>query len=382
MKINTSLNKIEISIIRKIAEKCKEYIQKGEKVINVTIGEPDLSIPEKIKKEMVDAIYNMKLGYSQLGGNEELRDEISKYCKRKYNENVESDEIIVTVGSTEAISSTIKTIILEGDEVLIPLPAYPGYEPLITMAGGSVKTIDTKDDGFKLKAEKVLEALSEKTKAILVTSPSNPTGLVVEKEEIEKILKIVEEKNIYLIADEVYSEIVFKGEFNSFLRERYKKNIIVINGFSKSHSMTGMRVGYLITNKELRKNILKVHQYTVTSPCTLSQYAAITALRKDCDLESRKNIYKERAEAVEKKLDELNIDYVKPDGGIYIFISLEKFGIKDSYEFAKELLEKKLVAVVPGVAFGVEGFIRISLIKEKEELVEVVERISSYLKGE
>lgn len=382
MKINSNLNKIDISVIRKISEKCKKYIQKGEEIINVTIGEPDLEIPKNIKNGMIKAINELKLGYSQLGGNQDLRKLIVEYYKKKYTEKVEEDEIIITSGSTEALSSTIKTLISKGDEVLIPLPFYPGYKPLITMAEGKIKIIDTYKDGFKLKAKEIINNISSKTKAIIITSPSNPTGLIVEKSEIEKILNIVEKKGIYLIADEVYSEIVFHKNFNSFLKEKYKKNVVVINGFSKSHSMTGMRIGYLITNKELRNNILKVHQYTVTSPCTLSQYGAIIALKENCKLEERKKIYEDRAKAVEKKLEELNIEYIKPDGGIYIFISLEKYGIKNSYNFALDILKKKYIAVVPGIAFGVEGYIRISLIKDKKDLLEVIERISDYLKGE
>lgn len=373
MNINKVVKEIQVSTIRKVAEKARNI----DNVINLTIGEPDLPIPEEIKNSIAGSLFTKKTGYPQLGGILELREKIATNFNKKYNSSVNSDEILITVGSTEALSSTIKTIVLPGDEVLAPLPIYPGYEPLIKLSGGFLTPIDIEKEDFNFTLEHLKKYITPKTKAVIVTSPSNPTGKMVKKEEIEKILDFISKKDIYLISDEVYSELLFDIPHATFFNERYKKNVIIINGFSKSHSLTGLRVGYLITNKELRNQILKVHQYSVTSSSIISQYAALTAL--DISTDERRKIYSERARAIMEVFSKYSIPFIKPDGGLYLYLNLKKIGIVDSFDFVLKLLEKKKIALIPGIAFKTEGFVRISLIKDINTLKEVAEKISLFI---
>lgn len=373
MNINKVVKEIQVSTIRKVAEKARNI----DNVINLTIGEPDLPIPEEIKNSIAGSLFTKKTGYPQLGGILELREKIATNFNKKYNSSVNSDEILITVGSTEALSSTIKTIVLPGDEVLAPLPIYPGYEPLIKLSGGFLTPIDIEKEDFNFTLEHLKKYITPKTKAVIVTSPSNPTGKMVKKEEIKKILDFISKKDIYLISDEVYSELLFDIPHATFFNERYKKNVIIINGFSKSHSLTGLRVGYLITNKELRNQILKVHQYSVTSSSIISQYAALTAL--DISTDERRKIYSERARAIMEVFSKYSIPFIKPDGGLYLYLNLKKIGIVDSFDFVLKLLEKKKIALIPGIAFKTEGFVRISLIKDINTLKEVAEKISLFI---
>lgn len=379
LKVNPNLDKIEISVIRKIAEACKEYEDGERSLINLTIGEPDLPQPKIIIDETIGYMKDTKLGYSQLGGTIELKEEIGKYYKEKYDLIVEPDEIIITVGSTEGLSTAIKTIIMPGDEVLTPLPVYPGYEPLITLAGAKLIKMDTSNDDFELTVDILKKYITPKTKAIIVNYPSNPSGVTISKKNRDEILKFVKENHLYIISDEVYSEIIFEGEHNSFLKDGYRENVILINGFSKSHSLTGWRIGYIISSKKMRGYLIRVHQYAVTSASVISQKGALIALKECKDISSQVEIYKKRAESVYKKLKEKNISVIKPKGAIYIFVSLDGITDLDSLDFAKRLLEEERVAVVPGIAFGMDNYIRISLVKDEEILNEAIERFINFV---
>lgn len=379
LKVNPNLDKIEISVIRKIAEACKEY-EGGEKpLINLTIGEPDLPQPKIIIDETIGYMKDAKLGYPQLGGMIELREEIGRYYKERYSLNIEPDEIIITVGSTEGLSTAIKTIIMPGDEVLTPLPVYPGYEPLITLAGAKLIKMDTSRDNFELTVDVLKNYVTPQTKAIILNYPSNPSGITISRENRDEILKFVKENHLYIISDEVYSEIIFEGEHNSFLQDGYRENVILINGFSKSHSLTGWRIGYIIASKKMREYLVKVHQYTVTSASIISQKGALIALKECKDISSQVEIYKKRAESVYKKLKEKQISVIKPKGAIYIFVSLDEITKLNSLDFAKSLLEEERVAVVPGIAFGMDNYIRISLVKDEEILNEAIDRFINFV---
>ncbi|MDX8335329.1 pyridoxal phosphate-dependent aminotransferase [Candidatus Cetobacterium colombiensis] len=380
LKVNPNLEKIEVSVIRKIAEACKEY-EGGEKtLINLTIGEPDLPQPKEVIDGTIEYMQEEKLGYPQLGGMLELREEIAKYYREKFDVNVTSDEIIVTVGSTEGLSTAIRTIILPGDEVLTPLPVYPGYEPLITLAGAKLVKIDTSSDNFELTVESLKRNMTDKTKAIIVNYPSNPSGVIISEKNRDEILKFAKENHLYIITDEVYSEITFGERHNSFLKDGYRENVILVNGFSKSHSLTGWRIGYIISSKKMKEYLVKVHQYAVTSPSIISQKGALIALKKCQDISSQVEIYKNRAEKVYKKLKDEKIDVIEPKGAIYMFVSLDGITNLDSLEFAKQLLEKEKVAVVPGIAFGMDNYIRISLVKDEEILLEAIDRFIEFIK--
>lgn len=382
LEINPRLNNIEVSVIRKISEASSKYknMTDGKKLINLTIGEPDIEQPKIIVEETKKYMDEDRICYSQLGGVLSLREEIAKSYKSKYNVECTPDEIIITVGTTEGIATTVRTIIQEGDEVIIPLPAYPGYEPLITLAGAKVIKVDTSKDNYELTVDSLKSYVTSKTRAIIVNYPSNPSGVIISKKNRDEILKFAKENDIYIISDEVYSEILFESEYNSFLMDGYRENVIVLNGFSKSHSMTGWRVGYIVASKELRKQLLKVHQYSVTSTSIISQMAGVVALTKCQDLKEKVEIYKERAEKVYNRFKLAGINPIKPQGAFYIFIPLLDVGVRDSYKFALELLEEERVAIVPGVAFSMDGYIRISLIESIDILLEASERIIEFIK--
>lgn len=382
LEINPRLNNIEVSVIRKISEASSKYknMTDGKKLINLTIGEPDIEQPKIIVEETKKYMDEDRICYSQLGGVLSLREEIAKSYKSKYNVECTPDEIIITVGTTEGIATTVRTIIQEGDEVIIPLPAYPGYEPLITLAGAKVIKVDTSKDNYELTVDSLKSYVTSKTRAIIVNYPSNPSGVIISKKNRDEILKFAKENDIYIISDEVYSEILFESEYNSFLMDGYRENVIVLNGFSKSHSMTGWRVGYIVASKELRKQLLKVHQYSVTSTSIISQMAGVVALTKCQDLKEKVEIYKERAKKVYNRFKLAGINPIKPQGAFYIFIPLLDVGVKDSYKFALELLEEERVAIVPGVAFSMDGYIRISLIESVDILLEASERIIEFIK--
>ena len=382
LEINPRLNNIEVSVIRKISEASSKYknMTDGKKLINLTIGEPDIEQPKIIVEETKKYMDEDRICYSQLGGVLSLREEIAKSYKSKYNVECTPDEIIITVGTTEGIATTVRTIIQEGDEVIIPLPAYPGYEPLITLAGAKVIKVDTSKDNYELTVDSLKSYVTSKTRAIIVNYPSNPSGVIISKKNRDEILKFAKENDIYIISDEVYSEILFESEYNSFLMDGYRENVIVLNGFSKSHSMTGWRVGYIVASKELRKQLLKVHQYSVTSTSIISQMAGVVALTKCQDLKEKVEIYKERAEKVYNRFKLAGINPIKPQGAFYIFIPLLDVGVRDSYKFALELLEEERVAIVPGVAFSMDGYIRISLIESADILLEASERIIEFIK--
>lgn len=382
MNIRRAVEKIEISDIRKIAEKLQCY----ENTINLTIGEPDLDLPQEIKEAVAYHALNSRINYSPVSGLPELKNKIAKFYNENFcNENYfNGDNVIVTVGSTEGIASSLQTILENDDEVLIPTPAYVGYEPLIKMYGARPKFIDLKENSFNLTGEILEKNISEKTKAIILTYPNNPSGMILDETEMKKIVELLKDREIFLISDEIYASIVFE-KYTSFAKyyKELKKQLIILNGFSKSHSMTGYRVGYVIVNEELQAQIKKVSQYKIASASTLSQYAAITALDKCQDISGFIKVFKERAAFFVTKLEEIGFKCLKPKGAFYIFASyenIEKLKDKKSLELALDLLDKVGLGVVPGSSFKVEGYIRFSIVHDIPILKETIERLEKYIK--
>ncbi len=375
MNINNKVLEIEVSDIRKIAES----LAGKNDVINMTIGEPDLDVPNEVKEAMSHHALNTRIKYAPLGGIPELREKISNYYNKTFGSNYSKDEVLVTVGSTEGLSSVLRTLICEGDEIIIPKPAYVGYEPVIHLAGGKTIFADTKENGYVFSLDILKKYVTNKTKAIILTYPNNPSGIIMNKDEMKKIADYLAVNDIYLISDEIYSSIVFE-EYTSFASfQEIKDKLIVVNGFSKSHSMTGYRLGYMLTTTELRKQVLKLSQYSVTSASTLSQYAAIAAIDHCADRSEVAKIYKERAEYFSKELDRIGFKTIKASGAFYLFTDYSKFSSKSSYDFVMELIENAKVAPIPGSAFKVEGFIRFSLVHDVEILKEVIKRLENYL---
>ena len=379
MYVNETIKEIQISDIRKIYEKMQQY----ENTINMSLGEPDLDVPEEVKEAVVYHALNSRIKYSPVGGMAELREEIANFYNRRYKGNYTLDNVLITVGSTEGLSSVMKSIITEGDEVLLPTPSYPGYAPLVKMNGGKPVYIDLKENDFVLTAEIVEKYVTDKTKLIILTYPCNPSGMTMEAKEMEKLADYLKDREIYIISDEIYASIVFE-DYTSFAchSEKLRKQLIIISGFSKSHSMTGYRIGYIITSSELQQEVKKVSQYSVTSASTLSQYAALAALRKCDDTSGISEIYKKRADYFSRGLERLGFRCLKPKGAFYIFAgyeNIEKLGNMKSLELVFDLLEKKGLAIVSGSTFQAEGYVRFSIVHDIPVLEEALRRLEDYI---
>jgi len=379
MYINEAVEEIQISDIRKIYEKMQTY----KNTINMSLGEPDIDVPQEIKQAVAYHALNTKIKYSPVGGMPELRGKIADFYNKNFGGNFTSDNVLVTVGSTEGLASIMKTVIAAGDEILIPTPAYVGYGSLIKLSGGIQKYIDLKENDFKLTKEILEKYITSKTKLIILTNPNNPSGTTLNEEEMEKIVKFLKDREIYLLSDEIYASIVFE-KYTSFAKysEELKKQLIIVSGFSKSHSMTGYRIGYIITNPELQLQTKKVSQYNVTSTSTLSQYGALTALEKYSDRKEVSEIYRKRVEYFKNELEKIGFKCLEPKGAFYIFAgyeNIEKLKNMKSLNFALELLEKTGLAIVPGSTFQVEGYVRFSIVHDIPVLKEAIERLQNYI---
>ena len=380
MYINPIIEGIEISDIRKIHERLVNY----KNVINMTIGEPDIDVPQEIKEAVAYHALNSRIKYSPVGGRPELREKIAKYYNEQFLGNYNAQNVLVTVGSTEGLASVLKTILAKDDEVIIPTPAYVGYEPLITISEAKTKFVDLEENNFVLTKEILEKNITDKTKLIILTYPNNPSGITLAEEEMVKIVKFLKDKNIYLISDEIYAAITFE-KFTSFAKfsDELKEQLIIINGFSKSHSMTGYRLGYIIADEKLQNQVKKVSQYNVTSASTLSQYGAIAALDKCSDTAKISEIYKKRVEYFVNGLEKLGFECLKPKGAFYIFATyrnIEKFKNIKSFDFVLDLLEKTELAIVPGITFQVEGYVRFSIVHDIPVLEEAIKRLEKYIK--
>ena len=381
MYIDPIIKGIEISDIRKIHERLSAY----KNVINMTIGEPDTDAPQKVKEAVAYRALNSPIKYSPVGGIPELREKIAKFYNEAFGGNYKKDNVLVTVGSTEGLSSTLKTILAKGDEVLIPTPAYVGYEPLITVSQAKTIFMDLEENNFVL-TEKILEKyVTEKTKLIILTYPNNPSGITLPEEEMIKIVEFLKDKEIYLLSDEIYAQIAFE-KFTSFAKysDILKEQLIVVNGFSKSHSMTGYRLGYTIASENLQSQVKKISQYTVTSASTLSQYGAIAALDYCSDTTELSEIYKKRVYYFVEELEKLGFKCLKPKGAFYVFATyktIDKFKDVDSFDFVLDLLEKTELAIVPGVTFQVEGYLRFSIVHDLPVLEEAIARLKKYIES-
>ncbi|MGP4040464.1 aminotransferase A [Gracilibacillus sp. D59] len=373
--INEQVKKIEISGIRQF------FNMVGNKpdILSLTIGQPDFPTPSHVKEKTKEAIDHNQTTYTHNAGILSLRKAIASFIKTNYQlEYDPNNEIIVTVGASQAIDITLRTILMKGDEVLLPGPVYPGYEPLVKLAGGTPSFIDTCQTNFKLTADLIEQSITPNTKAIIIPYPSNPTGVTLTKEELTEIASVVEKHNIFLIADEIYSELVYDKSHYSIGRfQEIRDKLIIINGVSKSHSMTGFRIGYILTSEWLAKHILKVHQYNVSCASSISQHGAIEAIKNGQDDPIKmKKVYQERRDYVFERLKGMQINTYLPDGGFYFFVDISHLN-KDSFSVALQLVEEAKVALVPGSAFSQfgEGYLRLSYAYDIDTLKEGLDRI-------
>ena len=363
-----------------------DIVSEMKDAISLGVGEPDFDTPWPIREE---AIYSLEKGrtfYTSNSGLKELKEEICRYLKRKYElEYSPANEVFVTVGGSEAIDLAIRAMINPGEEILIPQPCYVSYLPCTQLADGVPVFINLKEENeFRLTPAELEAAITDKTKILVLPFPNNPTGAVMTREDLEKIAKIVIEKDIFVISDEIYSELTYTGERHVSIAELpgMKERTITINGFSKGFAMTGWRLGYACGPELIIKQMLKIHQFAIMCAPTTSQYAAVIALR-ECDdaVAKMMKAYDQRRRYVVDRLRNMGMDCFEPYGAFYVFPSIKTFGMT-SDEFATRLLETKKVAVVPGTAFGDcgEGFLRISYAYSLENLKTALDRIEEFVK--
>ena len=378
--ITDKVSSIKPSGIRRFFDIASEM----EGVISLGVGEPDFDTPWHIREE---GIYSLERGntfYTSNAGLKDLRIEVSNFVKRRFNLDYDPlKEVYITVGGSEAIDDCFRACIDNGDEVIVPEPCYVSYAPCVTLAGGKVITIDLKEENeFKLTKEELLNAITPKTKILVLAFPNNPTGSIMEKEDLEEIAKIAIEKDILVLSDEIYSELTYGVKHYSIAQfEGMKDRTIVVNGFSKAYAMTGWRLGFAYGPAEIIKQMLKIHQFAIMCAPTTSQFAAVEALKNgDNDIAEMRTEYNQRRRYLVNKLREMGFDCFEPKGAFYVFPSIKKFGLS-SEEFCEKLLMEEKVMVVPGTAFGKsgEGFVRISYAYSLDQLKRAMERIERFV---
>lgn len=379
-KIAKNVNGVEISGIRKFYNK----VQKYPGTLSLTLGQPDFFVPDRVKHSMIKAIEENKTAYTSNFGIDELREEISKYLRESFNIKYNKDEICLTIGGSEGLFSVFAALIETGDKVLIPTPAYPAYESCVKILGGEVVNYNLKDD-FSIDYENLERVIrEEQPKLIIVSYPSNPTGAVLSKDDKEKLYKILKDKEIIIISDEIYSALTFDDKYYSLAQyEDLKDRTILVSGFSKMFSMTGLRLGYVCAADNLMNGIIKVHQYNVSCAPSIVQWGALEGI-KYClgDVEKMKVEFIKRRDFVYNRLLELGFSVNMPNGAFYIFPNIENFNMS-SEEFCERALSEGKVAVVPGNAFGKggEGYIRISYSYSLDTLEEALNRLGEFVKS-
>ena len=361
-----------------------DVVSEMKGAISLGVGEPDFDTPWHVREEGIYSLEKGRTFYTSNAGLKELKQEIGKYLKRRMHIDYDyNTEILVTVGGSEAIDSALRAMLNPGEEVLIPQPSYVSYVPCAVLAGGKPVIIELEEkDQFKLTKEKLLEKITPNTKVLILPFPNNPTGAIMEREDLEEIAKVIEEKDIFVISDELYAELTYKGEHVSIaaipgMRER----TVLINGFSKAYAMTGWRIGYAAAPEIILTQMLKIHQFAIMCAPTTSQYAAVEALKNgDEDIARMKKAYNERRKYLMRAFAELGMDCFEPYGAFYIFPCIKRFGMS-SDEFANRLLQEEKIAIVPGTAFGDsgEGYLRVSYAYSLEDLQKAISRIRRFV---
>ena len=362
-----------------------DIVSEMKDAISLGVGEPDFDTPWHIREEGIYSLEKGRTFYTSNAGLKELKIEICNYLKRKLDLDYDyNKDVIVTVGGSEAIDLAIRAMINPGDEVLIPQPSYVSYVPCVTLAYGNPVIIELKEENqFRLTKDELLEKITDKTKILILPFPNNPTGAIMEKSDLEEIAKVCIEKDIFVVSDEIYSELTYNGEKHISIAciPGMKERTIVINGFSKAYAMTGWRLGYAVGPAEILKQMIKIHQFAIMCAPTNSQYAAVEALRNgDRDIDKMRESYNQRRRFLLNAFKEMGLDCFEPFGAFYMFPSIKRFGMT-SDEFANRLLQEEKVAVVPGTAFGDcgEGFLRISYAYSLEDLKEALGRLKDFI---
>ena len=381
--LSNTLKDIKPSGIRKFFD----LLSNMGDVTALTVGQPDFVTPWHIREAAINSLVDGKTYYTSNAGLPELRRELSDYLKRRFSLNYKENELIVTVGGSEAIDIAIRALINPGDEVIVPTPSFVCYEPIAKMAGASVVTIPTKEEnGFKLTGEELKAAITEKTKLLILPFPNNPTGAILDKEDLGEIAEVLSGTDVLVLSDEIYAELTYgKSHVSIASIEGMCERVIIASGFSKSYAMTGWRLGYLAGPGELISEMLKLHQYAIMCAPTTSQIAAVEALKSgDDDIRMMKDEYNRRRLLIYEGLNKIGLPTLMPNGAFYIYPYIGGFGLS-SEEFCERLLYEERCAIVPGTAFGEcgEGYARISYaysVKHIEAALEKIERFVNRLK--
>ena len=382
-RFNKQLDKIQVSLIRQFDQAISEI----PGVLRLTLGEPDFTTPDHVKEAAKRAIDQDQSYYTGMSGLLTLRQAASDFVKEKYHLDYNPEnEILVTIGATEALSATLTAILEEGDKVLLPAPAYPGYEPIVNLVGAEIVEIDTTENGFILTPEMLEKAILEqgdKLKAVILNYPANPTGITYSREQLEALAAVLRKYEIFVVCDEVYSELTYTGENHVSLGTMLRDQAIIINGLSKSHAMTGWRLGFIFAPANFIAQLIKSHQYLVTAANTMAQHAAVEALTAGKnDAEPMKKEYIQRRNYIINKMTDLGFEIIKPDGAFYIFAKIPAGYNQDSFAFLKDFAQKKAVAFIPGAAFGQygEGYVRLSYAASMRTIREAMKRLEEYMR--
>ncbi|TVT27423.1 aminotransferase class I/II-fold pyridoxal phosphate-dependent enzyme [Salinicoccus cyprini] len=376
---NRRMKDIEVPGTRQFANRVDEFPD----AVDLTLGQPDFETPQPIKNAAIEAIDTKSMKYSHNTGLFELRETISQYYREKYEAEYDPNgEVLVTVGGSEGIDAILRAILDPGDEVLIPAPTYLGYEPIVELSGGVTKFVDMTETDFITTPELIESNITERTKAIILNYPTNPTGVTYTKEQMDALVEVFRQHDIFIITDEIYAENTLEGEHISLSSYTdIKEKVLVVNGLSKSHAMTGWRIGYVVGDRTIMEDITAVHLYNTICAAIPSQYAAIEALKNQRHVPGEMNkAYIERRDYIYKRLIGMGLEVSRPTGAFYIFPSIRKYE-DDSFKFATDLLESVQLAVVPGRSFSEygEGHIRLSFACSMEELTEAADRLEKYI---
>ena len=379
--IGKKVTEIKPSGIRKFFD----IVLETEGAISLGVGEPDFDTPWHIRDEGIYSLEKGRTFYTSNSGLKELRTEVSRYIKRTQNVTYDPiKEIFITVGGSEAIDLALRAMVDEGDEVLIPQPSYVSYEPCAILADAKPVIIELKEENqFRLTAKEVLDNVTDRTKILVLPFPNNPTGAIMEKEDLEAIAEVVREKDLYVISDEIYGELTYSGRHVSIVSlPGMKERTILINGFSKAYAMTGWRLGYACGPAEIMEQMVKIHQFAIMCAPTTSQYAAVEALKNgDSDVQMMKEQYNHRRRFLLSEFKRIGLPCFEPYGAFYVFPCIKKFGMS-SDDFCTRLLKEEKLAVVPGTAFGDcgEGYIRVSYAYSLDNLKAAMERLERFIK--
>ncbi len=380
--LSKKITTIKPSGIRKFFD----IVSEMEDAISLGVGEPDFNTPWHIREEGIYSLERGKTHYTSNAGLKELKIEICNYLNRRCNLQYDfNKEVLVTVGGSEAIDIALRAMLDDGDEVIIPQPCYVSYDPCVVLANGVPVAVNLQEkNNFKLTKEELLDAITDKTKVLIMPFPNNPTGAIMTYDDLKDIVDVIIEKDLFVISDEIYSELTYDGEHVSIASfPGMKERTIVINGFSKAYAMTGWRLGYACGPSNIIEQMIKIHQFAIMCAPTTSQFAAVEALKNgDNDVAHMRETYDQRRRFLMHKFKELGIPCFEPFGAFYVFPNISKFGMT-SEEFAMKLLEEEKVAVVPGTAFGDcgEGFLRISYAYSIDNLKIAMEKIEHFVKN-